>query len=245
VPRLLLDLPRRFFLLTLLAGSALITAASLAYFDFETLPPFVVEKLPVVRFESLWLGALRVHVASAALALPLCIVLMTRTLQRRPSWHRRLGRLAGVVMLVLLVPSGVVLAFDAKGGRSVTLGFLVSGAIVAWSVVGGILAARRGDFVSHRRAMRHVLGQMSVAVSSRVLILGLDAVGVDPGVAYVAALWGPVVVSAAVAELVGRRSLPSLSKQTLSFERIRRHVSPPALLVRVRAVVRPVTRLGR
>src|SRR4051812_2551008 len=52
----------RAFLVWLGWGSALIAAMSLAYFDFETLPPFVIEKLPL-RFESLWLGALRIHVA--------------------------------------------------------------------------------------------------------------------------------------------------------------------------------------
>src|SRR5450432_337820 len=116
--RRLAGLPRCFFLVVMLAGSALITAASLRYFDFDTLPPFVIEKLPV-RFESLWLGSLRVHVASASLSFPLCILLMTRWLQRRPSLHRLLGRSAGILVLFALVPSGVVLAFDAKGGKLV------------------------------------------------------------------------------------------------------------------------------
>src|SRR5262245_36322588 len=104
-------LPRLVFLIVMALGSALITSASLAYFDFETLPPFVIEKLPV-RFESLFLAALRVHVATAALAFPACLIAMTRFVQRRPSWHRRFGWLAGVAVLFALVPSGVVLAFD-------------------------------------------------------------------------------------------------------------------------------------
>src|SRR6185436_5594359 len=98
MPRFFADLPRRVFLVVMLAGSALITAQSLAYFDFEMLPPFVVEKLPV-RFESLWLASLRIHVASAILAFPLCLVLMTRRIQRRPMAHRLLGRLTGIVVL--------------------------------------------------------------------------------------------------------------------------------------------------
>lgn len=168
MPRFLAHVPRRFFLAVMLVGSALITASSLAYFDFETLPPFVIEKLPV-RFESLWLASLRIHVASASLVFLLCLLLMTRWLQRRPTWHRWLGRFTGASVLFALVPSGVVLALDAKGGNVVTAGFLLSAAIVAWCMVGGILAARRRDLVPHRRAMRHVAGQMSVAVTSRAL----------------------------------------------------------------------------
>jgi len=244
VPRFFAELPRRVFLLLMLGGSALIAASSVAYFDFETLPPFALEKFPL-RFETLWFASLRIHVASAILAFPSCLVLTTRTLQRRPLVHRSLGRLTGILVLFALVPSGAVLAFEAKGGSVVTAGFLLSGAIVAWFMVQGVLAARRRDFVSHRRAMRHVVGQMSVAVTSRALMLGLDAVGVDPELAYVVALWGPVLASAAVAEIISRRAVFSASNLFRSVERMYREISALALLVRVRSVVRPVARLGR
>jgi uncharacterized membrane protein len=231
------------FLVVMLAGSALITAASLPYFDFETLPPFVVEKLPV-RFEALWLASLRIHVASALLAFPLCLVLMTRSLQRRPAWHRWIGRLTGTLILVALVPSGVVLAFDAKGGTPVTLGFLLSAAIVAGCTAHAVLAARRRDFVAHRRAMGHVVGQMSVAVTSRAMMLGLDAAGVDPNLAYIVALWVPVLGSALVAALVSSRS-PFFAQQVHHVERIRREATPLTVLMRVRSVVPLVARPGR
>lgn len=188
----------------MLAGSGLIAAYSLAYFDFDTVAPFVIERLPE-RFASLWLASLRVHVAAAVVSFPLCLVLMTRRLQRRPAWHRRIGRVAGVLVLVALVPSGVVLALHAKGGAFVSAGFLLSAAIVGGSMVRGVLAARRRDIASHQRAMRHVVGQMSVAVTSRALLLGLDAAGINPDLAYVVALWAPVLAAAAVVELVSLR----------------------------------------
>ena len=234
----------RGFLVSMLAGSALITAMSLPYFDFETLPAFVIEKLPM-RFEALWLAALRVHVAAALLGFPLCLALMTRTLQKRTVWHRWLGRATGVLVLFALVPSGVVLSFDAKGGRIVTAGFLLSAAIVTGSMTAGVRAARRRDLVLHARAMRHVVGQMSVAVVSRALIVGLDDLGVDPGVAYVAALWGPVLGSVAVVELMSRRSTIWNRINSQFVERIRREIPPLTLVVRVRALVRPLASLGR
>jgi hypothetical protein len=234
----------RGFLVLMLVGSALITAMSLPYFDFETLPAFVIEKLPL-RFEALWLASLRVHVAAAALAFPGCLALMTRALQRRTVWHRWIGRFTGVLVLFALVPSGVVLSFEAKGGRIVTAGFLLSAAIVAGATVAGVRAARRRDLVLHGRAMRHVVGQMSVAVVSRALIVGLDAAGISPDVAYVVALWGPVLASAAIVELMSRRSLIWNRSSVQLVERIRRELSPLALVVRVRAFVRPLARLGR
>ena len=235
------NLPRTSFLLVMFAGWALIAASSLAYFDFDQLPPFVIEKLPV-RFETLWLASLRVHVTAAMVSLPLCIVLMTRALQRRPQWHRWLGRIAGIVVLFALVPSGVVLAFDAKGGPVVTAGFLLSAAIVAWSGVRGIAAARRRDLVTHRRMMRHLFAQMSVAVTSRAMLIGLDAAGIDPDMAYVVALWAPVLASAAVAELASPSTLDNV---IALIRRIRRETSRLALVVRARALARPFAREGR
>jgi hypothetical protein len=93
--------------------------------------------------------------------------------------------------------------------------------------------------------MRHVVGQMSVAVVSRAMLLGFDSVGVDPDLAYVIALWGPVLANVAVVELVSWRSSPSLPSVPQLVERIRRDFSPLALLVRVRSLARPVLRLGR
>lgn len=221
----------------MLLGWAFIAMASLAYFDFATLPPFVIEKLPV-RFESLWLVSLRLHVAAALTSLPLCIALMTRVLQRKPVVHRWLGRLAGMIILFALVPSGIVLAFDAKGGAVVTAGFLFSAAIVAWFGVRGIAAARRRDLVAHRRAMRHVFAQMSVAVTSRALLVALDRLRVDPDTAYVFALWAPVLLSATIVEL-------SSVTLTSLIEKTKRIVRETPRLGLARSLARPVARLGR
>jgi hypothetical protein len=235
---------KRGFLALMWLGSAFITAMSLAYFDFETLPPFVVEKLPL-RFESLWLSALRIHVVAAAFSFPLCLLLMTRALQRRAKWHRWLGRATGGLVLCALVPSGAVLAFNAKGGPSASAGFLLSGALVAGAMIVGVQAARRRDLILHARAMLHVLGQMSVAVVSRALIVALDALGVDPDTAYVAALWVPVLASVAVVEWLSLRPMIGHRNRVAFVERIRRELSPLALLVRIRAFIRPFARDGR
>ncbi len=224
------------------AGCALIASASLVYFDWDTLPPFAIEKLPV-RFETLWLVSLRLHVAVALFTFPACLSLATRTLRRRRTVHRWLGRVTAVLVLFGLVPSGVVLSFDAKGGLFVTLGFLLSAAIVSGSLVVGIRAARRGELVAHRRAMQHVLAQMSVAVTSRAMLVLLDRAALDPDLAYVVALWLPVLGSAAAIELISRRASPG--RPWLSFiERIRRAVYSLTHM-RARGVHSPVARLGR
>ncbi|WP_394834349.1 DUF2306 domain-containing protein [Pendulispora rubella] len=225
--------PRVLVLSVMALGAAFITASSLAYFNLDELPPFVIEKLPL-RFEALWLASLRVHVVAALLSFPLCILLMTRAIQRRAVWHRWMGRIAGSVVLFALVPSGVVLSFEAKGGPLVSAGFLLSAALVAWFMVKGVLAARRKELGAHRRAMLHVFAQMSVAVTSRALLFGLDAAGMSPDVAYVIALWCPVFASAAIAEWVAG-----------SFKRmVQAHGFKMASFLRARVVARPAAHVG-
>lgn len=193
----------------LLLGSLLITRGSLAYFNDEEWPEFVVEKLPLALsesfagFEDLWLKALQLHVIAAAIALPGCLLLLSRTLLRRArTVHRYLGRIVGVVVLFALVPSGLVLALEAKGGAIVSAGFVLSALIVVVGMVAGITAARRNNIAAHRRFVLHVLAQLSVAVTSRALLVAFDALSIDEHIAYVVSLWGPVVGSAVVVEVL-------------------------------------------
>ena len=186
-------------------GSAARTAGSLGYFDDETLPAFVIEKLPLPH-EALWLFALKWHVVAAAWALPGCLLLLSKTLLRRaPRVHRWLGRITAAVVLLGLAPSGFYLSLFAKGGLLSTLGFILSGAIVVFSMVQAIRTARTGRFTEHRRYTLHVLAQLSVAVSSRALLFVFDAAGFDTDVAYLIALWVPVFISAVVAEVCAHR----------------------------------------
>lgn len=217
---MLFGLSRKLWFAALALGSLAITLGSAVYFDAEELPPFVIEKLPLAN-EELYLWALQVHVAAAALALPGCLLLMSSwVLKRAPRFHRHLGRLTGAAVLLALAPSGFYLAFFAKGGAAGTAGFLLTGGIIAAAMVQGIRTARAGRFAAHRRCTLHVVAQMSVAVTSRAMLFGLDAANFDPDLGYLLALWVPVLGSAAAVELlVRKRSLPSFISR-------RNHVPP-------------------
>ena len=193
-------------MLALLLGSAAITLASLVYFG-EDLAPFVIEKLPL-PLEDVWMLALKLHVVAAIVCLPACVLLASKTLLARGrGLHRWMGRITGVVVLFALVPSGFYLSLFAKGGLPSTVGFMLSGVIVAVAMIQGVRAARAGRFVEHRRWVLHVLAQLSVAVTSRAMLYAFDAAAVDEGLAYLISLWLPVVGSFAVVELSTRPAL--------------------------------------
>jgi uncharacterized membrane protein YozB (DUF420 family) len=190
------------FVLTMALGAATVAFTSLPYFFGDELHPFILEKLPVL-YEDVWMLALLAHVASAVFALPACLVLLSRTVLRRfPALHRNLGRLTAVVILTALVPSGLYLALFAKGGGIVTAGFALSAFIVVIAMLHGVRTAWRREVRAHRNAMAHVTAQLSVAVTSRLMLVGLDMAGVTPETAYIVALWIPVVVSAVCVEFV-------------------------------------------
>jgi uncharacterized membrane protein len=197
--------------LGLALGSFVITRGSLAYFDDEEYAPFMLEKLELpLPNEAQYEWVLKLHVVAAAFALPACLLLMLRVMQRRaPRVHRWLGRVNGIVGLFALVPSGAYLSRFATGGLPSTLGFLLSGAIVAVAMVQGIRTARARQFVAHRRWMMHVLAQMAVAVVSRAMLIGATGAGFDPIHAYIACLWLPVIGCALFVEwITGSLPLP-------------------------------------
>jgi hypothetical protein len=82
------------------AGVGLMFAASASYLTLGRAHPFVLEKLPLAH-PKLWLAALYVHVPSALLSLPACLVLLVDRLRRRsPRLHRWFGRATGALVVL-------------------------------------------------------------------------------------------------------------------------------------------------
>lgn len=217
--------------LALALGSAAITASSFVYFNADEYAPFVLEKLDLpVPNEARYVMALQAHVIAAAFALPACLLLLSRTLQRRAAGvHRWLGRITGSVTLLALVPSGFYLALFAKGGALSTAGFMLSGAIVAVSMVQGVRAARVGNYAAHRRYVLHVVAQMAVAVVSRAMLFVADIAGFDHDTAYLVSLWLPIAGCAMVVEWLVRPRFMSWRKYAsalVSRRHSRSHVEP-------------------
>src|SRR5215468_7022789 len=120
-PRKLIKVLRLVSMGLLALGSAAITLGSIVYFG-EDLAPFVLEKLPL-PLEDVWMLALRTHVVAASVCLPGCLLLSLGIVIRRARLHRWLGRITAAAVLLALVPSGLYMAWFAKGGVPSTVGF--------------------------------------------------------------------------------------------------------------------------
>ncbi|HEX5036074.1 MAG TPA: DUF2306 domain-containing protein [bacterium] len=188
--------------ISLWVGSLAITLSSLVYFDFDERAAFIIEKLPLPH-EGLYVLFLRLHVIAAALSLPGCLILSSKAvLKRFPRFHRWCGRATGGVVILLLAPTGFYLSFFARGGWPATLGFLLSGGIVLLAMIQAIRDARMKRYASHRRFAFHVLGQLSVAVTSRALLFVLESANLNLDVAYLVSLWVPVLGTFALVEVL-------------------------------------------
>jgi uncharacterized membrane protein len=209
------------FLAVMGLGVGLMVAASTSYLELGKEHPFFLEKLPLTQPNWWWL-ALCAHVPSALFCLPACLLLLMRPLRvRLPRFHRWLGRVTGLLVLGAVVPSGMYLACFATGGLVSTLGFWLTGAIAAVAMVKSATSARRRDYRTHRRFSLHVTGQLSVAVSSRLLLVGAEELGLYADWVYVSALWLPVLGSVLFVECASGRLRELLSSR-------RGRVPPPA-----------------
>jgi hypothetical protein len=179
--------------------------ASSSYLELGKSHPFFLEKLPLAH-PTWWWIALSVHVPSALFCLPACLLLLVPRLRTRlPRLHRWLGRVTGALVLCAVVPSGMYLAWFATGGLLGALGFWLTGAITFISMIRSIQTAHRRDYRAHRRLSLHVTGQLSVAVLSRLLLVGAEELGLYDEWVYICALWLPVLGSALFVELAHGR----------------------------------------
>jgi uncharacterized membrane protein len=210
--RLAQALARFAFHVAMWAGVWLMWSASASYWELGEAHPFFLEKLPLAH-PKLWLIATYVHVPSALIALPACLLLLVARVRTHfPAFHRWLGRVTGALVLCAVVPSGMYLAAFTQGGLLTTLGFWLTGLIAFVAMLKSIRSARRRDMRAHRRFSAHVAAQLSVAVLSRFLLVGAEELGWYGESVYTAALFVPVLGSALVAELWTGRRLPPTSK---------------------------------
>lgn len=144
-----------------------------------------------------------VHIFSGPLSLILGLVLMSRRFLRRfPKWHRRLGRIQGMNVLLLVAPSGLGMAPYALTGEVAAVSFVVLSVLTAGTVVMGWLTAVQRRFEEHRRWMTRCFALLCSAVLIRVTGGFGDLYHIDADWAYRLSAWGCWIVPLLGTELM-------------------------------------------
>lgn len=107
-------------------------------------------------FTGTYRQAFYVHILSSPIALILATFLVVSQGKGRLRWwHRWAGRAQFLLVMLVVVPSGMIMAKDAYAGPISAAGFVVLNLATAGCLVLAVLRARQRRFVAHRRwAMR-------------------------------------------------------------------------------------------
>jgi hypothetical protein len=172
-------------------------------------------------FGGAYRAAFYVHVLSAPFVLFNGLVLLSEYVRRRHrGWHRWLGRLQVVVLLLFVLPSSVVMSRHAFGGWPAGLSFLLLSAATAGCAIAGVVQACRRRYDRHRRWMLRSYVLICSAVALRLISGTAGLVGVpSPEHAYVIAAWGSWLVPLAACEVVERWPARRPSRLSDAFSR--------------------------
>jgi uncharacterized membrane protein len=137
-------------------------------------------------FFGVYQWAFYTHILSGPVSLILGLVLIVERSQAYfPRWHRYLGRVQAACVLLLVVPSGLWMAFHAAAGPFAAAGLGTLAIATAACTLLGVRSAMSGRFANHRRWMWRGYLLLCSAVVLRLLgglatITGVTAPWFDP-----------------------------------------------------------------
>jgi hypothetical protein len=170
------------------------------------LPPDFTADFLVGRrgsFDGAYAWTFYAHLITGPLALLLGLLLVDTSFRRRFAlWHRVLGRVQMVNVLLLLVPSGLWMAFYADGGIVARLGFALLAVATGLCASCGWRAAVARQFDSHRRWMQRCFVLLCSAVVLRLSSAVATLTGASPDWLYPLSAWTTWVVPLLVNEVV-------------------------------------------
>ncbi len=177
-------------LLTLLAGLLILKVnASVVSHYHDYLPPnfssdFLRGREPYFWGVYQWL--FYTHILSGPFSLILALILIGERFRARfPRGHRALGRLQVACVLLLVVPSGIGMAYHAAAGPIAAVGLAALAITTATCATLGVRSAVRRRFADHRRWMWRCYLLLCSAVVLRLIgglttVSGMAAAWVDP-----------------------------------------------------------------
>ena len=191
---------KAFFYAVLLCGTALIVWESRDYFLPGRVHGFMLERMEL-SVENWWRFFLLAHVAGGLVCLCSSLLQYSKLLLKRaPAIHRYLGRIYALSIITLVFPTGVALAFVAKGGNNGTVGFLFLSVATLASLLLGMVAIYKKNLRAHQAWISRSFALVASAITFRALQIGFSQFQFDPDRVYQSALWLSIAINLALCE---------------------------------------------
>jgi hypothetical protein len=147
--------------------------------------------------------AFYMHLVAGPASLVLGTLLVSERFRRiAPAWHRRLGRVQAACVLLLLVPSGLWMAWYAESGAVAAAGLGSLAIATAACMLLGVKAAVERRFAEHERWMGRTYMLLLSAVVIRLIGGAASVAGLDALWLYPLSTWVSWLVPLAVFESV-------------------------------------------
>ena len=197
------------FLCLLVLGTAMIGYESLDYFLPSEVHPFFLER-PAMTAQQWWRVMISVHAVSGVLCLVCCWAQYSPLVMKKaPAVHKVSGRVYGYNNLLVVVPTGILLAFFAKGGLLGILGILAIGVGTGISTFLGVRAAMKKKIAVHKRWITFSFALVSTAISFRLCQFALAQAVPSFEHIYVTTLWGTLGLNLLLAQLYLSKTKPT------------------------------------
>ncbi|MBX7224516.1 MAG: DUF2306 domain-containing protein [Chitinophagales bacterium] len=143
------------------------------YLSFERYTDFLGTKMDEVLDNSLFNWAFYVHITSSFFVMIAGVFQFIPPFIRKTSFHRSIGKVYMVGILILAAPSGLILGYFANGGLPCKIAFCLQSFI--WWICTAIAlnSVKKKDFLSHTqwifRSYAVTLAAMSLRVDSYIM----------------------------------------------------------------------------
>jgi uncharacterized membrane protein len=154
-------------------------------------------------FRGIYPIAFYIHIFAAPVVLVNGLILMSERFRRRSwRWHRILGRLQVILILLLVAPSSLIMALHAFGGWPAGFSFICLSLCTGWCAVLGTYFARQRKIAAHRLWMNRCFLLLCSAIFLRLTSGAISLLEVsDPEQAYIFASWSSWLIPLGVYEL--------------------------------------------
>lgn len=192
---------RTLFWIVLWSGTVLIFWASSDYFTQSQVHAFLRER-PHLMVQDWWRYSVYVHVFSGCLCLGSSLLQYSGILLRRyPKWHKYLGYIYVLSLILAVIPSGLILSVFAKGGWIGKLGFCVLNFATLVTVLLGLNSILKKRLRAHQAWITRSFGLVSSAITFRLLLVVMVHFDVSIEIVYPACVWLSIILNALLVEV--------------------------------------------